>query len=1262
MAKQIISAERRKKLIDRQAKIDKIFSSGIKTDAAKRFASELSALSFVSLSVTEKNSLPQLFKGTVVYSGNYAGRPAHRVGVRLLFSEEETVGHGSVIEIEGIPDHTGGWGYGSIDIGGPLVEYQNPCEPVWTQRQRDEWVARYPEQSKRYESVAGARITTTVHDMSAVYLNVSQVSAVTRSITGNTPAVPADANIATDSVLTDETGYFEILTPEAAKKLSQVTVEITRPGATWVKTYTNTMVDLLGGDLHYITLPDEFYPKGLLERAAINADISHDLTAAEKAAQTAEKAPGPVLRLGDGDGAYTLEWDEVKHDFSYQILHRLVEPQLAYISDRNDGGRVVTGEAGRRYVIQYDRKDIFMPLDVAELKKNLMESPQLVKRLSTLGLGYVLTVSQEWRHSHFSLGTLLYSMPLAPGEEQRIAVSDRSETIAVTDQEAADSYRRENYNSSQKDNVSAIYGSALADAASGNASMNGGSSGWSAAAGMSASGSSGFFSAGGSAVGGGGANETGASQSYSQRHGQDYASNVAQNFMQSIQRSAEAFSQASRIGIRLASASEGESVTTKIIANNNHSHALTMQYWEVLHNYKVASRINDVQLVLYVPMELISFLPHGTSLHITGEDLASDVSTQSKFVQRYNNILQYRDAIERALPAKYAEGLNILTKYAAYPKFEIESTGNAAGFDVVLEVTGTFMEFDQPDAYLRLKNGRRIRASGVSFSMAPRAIPKGYSAFAELETFVKNWRKGYRVNFSNMMEVFKSMVSACGIKLDRDDDSGDSDDSDKILDTYLTATFVFAIPDGVIDDDFQSLEFVNNVSPLTYTLVDKDDPIERTKEAQKSIGVGILTGGLSYLLPSGNSSSKSYSRTVTYSSARVRSLGALRVKKILLTRVDLKEPPIYVDFGEEIYVDRQFTFPVRDFIPTLSFEKLQRIEQMFRHVVENTLRYSSVVWLSLSSDERALLLEPYTIGTPMEEGDVGQRIPLMNCVQNEVLGIYGNALIMPFTFPPEAADALGVTNGALQSALADYHTITFRTPDSMVSLPTSGMVGEAVLSGSNSSEKIDLTRFWNWQDSPITHADSILPSSFSQQHLLDSNTSGPSELAGIAQNGFTLNAQSPTETPSLAAAIAQTPELADIQSLAELGSFANTLTTAGADERKNAVTQASAMTQSAMSMYGTLKSDSLKAGTDAKKADADVKKTEATANADVKKAQAAGSAGGGGSTGGSGGSETGALLEKAIALYIMHMLSKQDAAPPALPVSPESPEPPADNG
>ena len=56
-------------------------------------------------------------------------------------------------------------------------------------------------------------------------------------------------------------------------------------------------------------------------------------------------------------------------------------------------------------------------------------------------------------------------------------------------------------------------------------------------------------------------------------------------------------------------------VVTKVITNHNHNHALTMQYWQVLRHFGVSSQVDDVQLVCFVPLEVVQFLPPRAAAH-----------------------------------------------------------------------------------------------------------------------------------------------------------------------------------------------------------------------------------------------------------------------------------------------------------------------------------------------------------------------------------------------------------------------------------------------------------------------------------------------------------------------------------------------------------------------------------------------------------------------------------------------------------------------
>lgn len=196
--------------------------------------------------------------------------------------------------------------------------------------------------------------------------------------------------------------------------------------------------------------------------------------------------------------------------------------------------------------------------------------------------------------------------------------------------------------------------------------------------------------------------------------------------------------------------------------------------------------------------------------------------------------------------------------------------------------------------------------------------------------------------------------------------------------------------------------------------------------------------------------------------------------------------------------------------PTLHYRDLLKIERTLQHVVRNTMTYSKAVWASLTPEERVVMLEGYTIGLPTDGLDPGgltdpsQNVPLLNCVGNQVLGFYGNSMIMPFSIPAALAVSLRddpdeedpLTTGKVQEALTAFHRQAFSPPVSSIALPTRGVLGEAVLGHCPSAEKIDLTRFWNWQDSPNDEAPEIGPVGF--RGALDAGAlTGPNSLTAI---------------------------------------------------------------------------------------------------------------------------------------------------------------------
>lgn len=118
------------------------------------------------------------------------------------------------------------------------------------------------------------------------------------------------------------------------------------------------------------------------------------------------------------------------------------------------------------------------------------------------------------------------------------------------------------------------------------------------------------------------------------------------------------------------------------------------------------------------------------------------------------------------------------------------------------------------------------------------------------------------------------------------------------------------------------------------------------------------------------------------------------------------------------------------------------------HLEANADHYSAAVWNSVSPTTIAPLLAGYEL-----DGK-----PVLEQVDPTPIAVAGGYLVLRWPLEGDTAE----TNWK-KSVKIDTDK---RTVD-LVPIPSGGVFAEAVLGRSNSAEKLDLTRFWNWQDSPI---------------------------------------------------------------------------------------------------------------------------------------------------------------------------------------------------
>ena len=471
----------------------------------------------------------------------------------------------------------------------------------------------------------------------------------------------------------------------------------------------------------------------------------------------------PRVKLMDNDEeAVRLSTDTApSRIYKYSMLQRLVEPNISMGA----------------------RESLVNPVDVMDFRKKMSTNPDLYQQASSLGMGYILNMHQAWVPNGFALGELLYSLILAPGEEQRLIVRENKQAYTILDKaEGADTVS-EDYLLSQDDDTTAAFNYAVNQFSAGksqyNYSAKTGSGGGSFGFGAIGEGLSALFG-----LSGGYSKSSGSgSSSAQQNNSHNEASSTAQSFQHSIKSASNRIAQAKRISMEMASSETKQSVATKIIANHNHSHAMTIQYWEVMRRYKLETCIDDVNLVLFVPMKLLKFLPDQQDLSLT-DFLKTTTFEPSVFNNRYDTLIRYYDTLYYNMPYKYRSGMTLIKRFAAYPNWVMENIHvNEGNKKVTLTLKGNFMEFDSFRATIHLTNGKGNIAGHCSVKR-----------LASIQKMIEDKKIQTQKDLLQMIDDYRSTHSDIPLEI------------------------TFTLPSNVSMTDLVSISINHSIQPFNYTL------------------------------------------------------------------------------------------------------------------------------------------------------------------------------------------------------------------------------------------------------------------------------------------------------------------------------------------------------------------------------------------------------------------------------------------------------------
>lgn len=627
----------------------------------------------------------------------------------------------------------------------------------------------------------------------------------------------------------------------------------------------------------------------------------------------------------------------------------------------------------------------FKPLNLAKLAA-------VSAGFKHVAFGALLTFRQSWYAQAVTLGQLLHSVSLAPGESTRLAVIDwtrksRAGQTEVID-EVDDLSNDQSHNRSISEVTQAVADEAQGGFSSTNTKSKSNQSGEAAAMDMSAP-------LGGLFGGPSGSVATSSSRASSETQADSYSSSwghrdVGSTMMQNVNDRTHQHAHSSRSRrasvVKEVSQSEHESVSTRVIANYNHMHALNVQYYEVVQIYRTEVMLTHADRVIYVPIELLDFS-------------ADDV------------IRTFRAVLARAaLQGDIREALRNLDVVEIEPDRSSRFVALDKGVSAYLKDT----------IALPYKALLATRTNSALMSALAADSSSGDDKKTDTATLSANLATSTKaLNVANIVPAITLMneklwsgnqISRLGNLLDR-------------VVLRRDSSAIYLPSDTLID-----VVTVSGDTALGFVLYTRSG----TRVTVLNTGQPVAIIDIARIAISGSNASEEVSAHITLSLNRSG------------VRFPLELPAVKIAPGTRTETR------VVQFNPGVVNVNLKT------HLNANKLHYSRAVFRSLDSTQIATLLSGYGVSIAPNEPVV----PVSQITDPRPIAYIGNYLAFRMNTDVKH-------DRTWQQWLADRGIEIGSSKQDIVPLATGGTFAEAVLGRFNCAEKLDITRFWNWKDSPI---------------------------------------------------------------------------------------------------------------------------------------------------------------------------------------------------
>jgi hypothetical protein len=683
------------------------------------------------------------------------------------------------------------------------------------------------------------------------------------------------------------------------------------------------------------------------------------------------------------------------------------------------------------------------------------DSTPTVYEAATVASGHLLHFKQVWYADGYSLGDLLYSLPLAPGQKKLISVVDweRRERTERTEFTRA----REGVEGSltRDRDLGEVVTGTLTE------SVRGGSRNTTAGVGAGTGGAGNGTYQGmnfGALLGVSGGYGESNSDAW-QVSGRALATSSMQTLRDKTLQSASAVRSLRSSVVQTVSQGESTRVTTEVVANHNHCHALTVQYFEVLRHLKVTHELADVQECLFVPLPIMAFdrakvlrWRQALEAYLHRPELATAFDAVRRVETNWSEVdypvRRYADEKVTSISGELELTLLIpLPPLPEKPKPRPEETADQVA-NAVKNATnpttgflGVLTAIATGGASL-LVNASVSAAQDVTKATIEGARALGDDLLAQPtpeEKYAKFQREvmpGVVAGFVDQLELH-ALVGGASVRLGSADFTLVSDYRPGIP---LLASVKATLPPSISRADIQQLiiksrnglppgcRAIVNTATLRYRTRLFEHPLVDDRQANDDIDLPVVQVSFPDLLDS------------------------IKVTEVAPGNGAAVATPL------DAWEQRNPRTDDR----ALAAELLDHLNEQLEY-------YHHAIWWTMDPNRRYMLLDGYVAPGPDQRS-------IASVVENRLIGIVGNSLVLPVAYGVHLDPRVEVKDPTKPGDLRSLYPAEAVHP-ARVSLPTRGVFAEAVMGACNACETIDDSKLWRWEESPIDEPPSIEPAS-----------------------------------------------------------------------------------------------------------------------------------------------------------------------------------------